>query len=198
MEFPYGKLIDQFESVVRLNKFRTKGYEEWVGSKTTHVIGNKYVIADYNSTNEELRKKYLRQNKGYLKETYDWCKAQNLSIEDTKDELASFKHNNLFVPELREPKATFLTIGPTVHSTGFYAIEYFVKQGIVPTIVGFDFFQKTSCYWQNTSRAYDETRLISDRTSNFTDSHPYKQEQMMVKRMLITNKLKILQYPNHC
>lgn len=46
LEREYGKTIDSFDEVVRFNRAPTKGYEKYVGSKTTIRIANNHVFGN--------------------------------------------------------------------------------------------------------------------------------------------------------
>jgi hypothetical protein len=48
----HGHTIDQFDIVVRLNDFKTKGYEKYVGSKTDILITNGSVNREYKNLSE--------------------------------------------------------------------------------------------------------------------------------------------------
>lgn len=188
----YGNQINQFDYVVRLNKFRTKNYESFVGTKTTHVFVNREVFEEYQKPNNILKKQFLINNKNNLKLVYELAKKQNFTNKEIKQEIIIFKENNLFLPEVNEHAEIIKTSDTEIFSTGFQAIRYFVNKGFIPTIVGFDFFQKSGCYWYNTSRLFNEQKLIQDRTNNFQDGHPYKQEEFLFKKMALLKELKIL------
>jgi hypothetical protein len=197
----YGELINSFDIVARINKFRIHTFEHLVGTKTTHVFLSEAVCEVYDKTDQELIKEFNATNKQTMKNLFEYY-GRN---KKAKEQVQLYKSNQLFLPN-RNLNCEFISLTDKKYSfaetksirnsknvsTGFAAIEYFVNSGYNPTIVGFDFFQKTSCYWLKNSDIFTEERLITDRTINFTDGHDYKLEQKQTQFWRLTNRLKIL------
>ena len=53
LESSKGKLIDSFDTIVRFNRSPIKGYEEHVGTKTTHRFVNRIVSKNAKEDNAE-------------------------------------------------------------------------------------------------------------------------------------------------
>jgi hypothetical protein len=60
----YGKEIDAYDVVVRLNQAPTKGYEERVGTKTTMRIMNRLWSVAYGRYDEQVKRLGLPLEKG--------------------------------------------------------------------------------------------------------------------------------------
>jgi len=200
-----GDYINTFNHVVRINRFRIKGFEKYIGTRTTHIGFAEDVYKDYLKTEEELFKLNKEFWKPSYKSIFSKGKTFGLTNKEIKEEIQIFKYNNIYTPE-KFPEAKnllFFNYKPTkenevivdnskMYSTGFCSIMYFIEKGYTPTITGFDFFQKSSCYWYKNSKGFSEEKLIKDRTCNFTDGHPYLFEAETITKLSKLNRLKIL------
>ena len=61
-----GKLIDDYNEVIRFNSAPTKGFESYVGSKTTLRIINNVVFSQSDENREHNKIILLIQTKKYL------------------------------------------------------------------------------------------------------------------------------------
>jgi hypothetical protein len=203
-----GRVIDKFEYVTRLNRFRIQGFEQHVGTKTNIICFSKPAFLEYIKPLNQLRAEFLFENKQLLQDLYFYYKQQKLDINLIKQNIQIVKSNNLFLPEIPLSTVTKLLFFPNSalnmsldktykfipnvknFSTGTASILYFVEQNYDVTITGFDFFQKSSCYWLKSTDIFTENRLIVDRTTN--DGHPYILEELVIKKLILSNKVKVL------
>lgn len=132
-----GSYINSFENVVRINRFRIKGFEEDLGSKCTHWVINYKLTTDHRN--------YLVKNLSKMKsETTDLKQALVLTTADDKGQLNKVK-KQIDIEFIYQRYGLFFNRKPT---TGLLAIEYFLNQFPKLTLVGFD-FGKSIHYWGN-------------------------------------------------
>lgn len=209
----YGKFIDSFDIVVRINKFRIKGYEKNVGTKTDYISFCEPVFYEFIQPENKRRLDFYKNNKKNLEHLIKIWQNQGKSKQDIIKYIRILRKNYLFKPEpisnenikylcffkeiqtnkFISDKCIFLNTNDTIdYSTGFKTIKYFLNQNYFINIIGFDFFEKSSHYFLDTFDLFTEQKLISDRTKNFTDGHPYSLEKNIIENLIKNNTLKIL------
>jgi len=163
-----GTYIDNFENVIRFNRFKINGYEEDLGIKCTHWILNYALTTD--------GRNYLVNNLQKVKDKTSGLKqALVLTTAKDKGKIESIKkkvdinviYKNFKIPFERKP------------TTGFLAINYFLEQFSQLTLVGFD-FGKSVHYWGNHS--------ISD----IPGKHEWNKEKNYINSLVEENKIKII------
>lgn len=207
---PNGDIIDSYDIVVRLNHYRTKSYEKYVGTKTDCWALNKCAYSLINSTPQDLIKDYKNTFGTFLLKKRLTFKEQNVELFKIKEYLKAFKLNVFNVIEEIPPSLLHLFIfdaslfdkqnyysnykfvtNPFNYTTGFVVLNYFIEQGYDVTITGFDFFQKSSVYWFKCTELLTEDFLIKFRTSNYKE-HSFILEKHLVTKLLISKQIKIL------
>lgn len=139
LESSKGKLIDSFDTIVRFNRSPIKGYEENVGTKTTHRFTNRIVSKNGKEDSNEdskfipsLRNQIIILDKDnnitdvnfYQKIFHNTCEYKFIS---RKTELKKLLKDNL-------PDIEFINRNPT---GGLSIISYFINQGYDVSICGF-------------------------------------------------------------
>ena len=169
----FGSYIDEFENVVRFNRFGIEGYEEDLGKKCTHwVLGYKLAVGkthfkDY-FNNKKLNK--IREKTIGLKQ------ALILTInKDEENKIDNIKRKvNIDVVYKNFPKP--FGSKPT---TGFLAMKYLLEYFPQLTLVGFD-FGKSNHYWGNHGIA------------DVPGKHEWGKEKDYIYDLVGQNKIKIL------
>ena len=137
LEKKLGSYINSFENVVRINRFKIKDFEEDLGVKCTHWVLNYKLTTD--------NRNYLINNLPKVKsETTDLKQALVLTTADDKELLNKIK-KQVDIEFIYKKFNTPFNSKPT---TGFLAIEHFLKQFPKLTLAGFD-FGKSNHYWGN-------------------------------------------------
>lgn len=181
LENKNGPLIDSFDTIVRLGRYVTKGFEDYVGSKTD-IISTIYWKLDIQrlKNNKVILNVPLRYQESFL---------EGRKYIDTK--YAKYKKNIIYlnnesdvqglIDAYQEVMPPFKDIKNINFSLGFKTI-YFIRK-LFPDkkiyTTGFDFF-KTGWYW--------------DPNHNRDDSnmHPYTWERLWyakMKRLGIINEI---------
>jgi len=167
-----GALIDEFDTVVRLGRYVTDGFEEYVGSKTD-IISTIYW---------KLCTERLKKTKVILNVPLNYQESFLESREYIDKEFTDYKHNILYLNTeadiegfknmFCEVMSPFNQIDKINFSLGFKTFYFirklFPRKKIYTT--GFDFF-KTGWYW--------------DPRHNRDDSnmHPYTWERLWYSKM---------------
>ena len=167
-----GTLIDSFNTVVRLGSYVTKGYEDWVGSKTD-IISTIYW---------KLNIDRLKTTKVILNVPIHFQQNFLDSEEFTKKEYTKYIDNVLYLNNHDDIKGLinmytevippFKGIEDVNFSLGFKTF-YFIRK-LFPEkkihTTGFDFF-KTGWYWN------------SKHNRNDSNMHPYTWERLWYAKM---------------
>lgn len=201
-----GHVIDSFDAVVRLNRFKIKGYEDFVGNKTDIVAVNEQCFKWLLQTKEEYDNEYKERYRKFLLEHNNLLSKfknedvlngfeQNYYFEPIKNDYKNILilfSNHEIIPETIKHKCLFPK-NLNKYSTGYLTIEYFLEKNFNVTITGFDSYQNSSCYWSNNNNFFTEDFLIKKRTGNFTDGHPYRLEKLYINRLLLKKKIRKLE-----
>ena len=162
-----GHLIDNFDKVVRLGQYKTKGYEEFTGTKTD-ILSTIFWKLDFER---------LKNHKIILNVPLNMQEQFFESEKFVEEKYSNYKSNILYMNKfddiegLREyykkTLPAFTGIDDINFSLGFKTFYFIEKLFPDSTIyaTGFDFF-KTGWYW--------------DKTHNRDNSnmHPYTQERL--------------------
>lgn len=133
----HGSTIDNFDIVVRFNRFRIVDFEQDLGTKCTHWVLNYALTTD--------GRDYLVKNLKKVK-TFTNSLAEALVFTTAKD---NGKINQ--ISKLVDIKVTykqFKRVFDSKPTTGFLAIRYFLDLYDNVTLAGFD-FGKSNHYWGN-------------------------------------------------
>jgi hypothetical protein len=148
-----GKLIDSFDVVIRLNKFVTKGYEEYVGKKT-NIYCSKWVNMKFNINN------LTNYNKIWLPypEPPNWWTAKGnfkeISKQEHIDNIKKFNLNNNNIVYLNEDRAKEIELifkNVCQPSTGLISLMMAIQEypNYSISYTGFDNFN-SGWYWDVT------------------------------------------------
>jgi len=178
-----GKYIDEFEDVVRFNRAPTKGWEKYVGSKTTIRVTNNHVFAN------------IKHNVGGDDNCKDWkpegqpqyfikdIRNQNILLLNKDCSAWADREEHVdksctaFLGEYNCAESFGGVFSPSV---GYAFISLCIMNGIKPTLFGFGLDednQKASHYWE------DKDKIIS--------SHGYELERKNIIRWHEIKKLLI-------
>ncbi|MBW7888308.1 MAG: glycosyltransferase family 29 protein [Bacteroidetes bacterium] len=147
IEYEFGSIIDSYATVIRMNNFKTSGYEKIVGSKTTLRCVSGWL--DVENRNEHLE---------FSPFTKSANESKNLNAYNSKNDIpviTALSDVHKFIPEVPNP------------STGFALIQLLRNLGIEADLFGFDGF-KTNHYWEkdkplNTTHSFSELDFILRR-----------------------------------
>lgn len=167
-----GALIDSFETVVRLGRYVTEGFEEYVGSKTD-IISTIYWKLDLDRLSKtkvilnvpiHLQDKFL-ESEEYIEKEFSSYKSNIIYLNKEEDKEQLIKEYTNVLPPFNGIHDINFSLG---FKTLFFIKKLFPDKQIHTT--GFDFF-KTSWYW--------------DPTHNRNDSnmHPYTWERLWYAKM---------------
>ena len=178
-----GALIDEFDEVVRFNRAPTKGWEKYVGSKTTIRVANNHVFAN------------VKHSVGGDENCDDWKpegQPQNF-IKELKNHKILLLNKDCSAWEnkdkhIDETSTAFLGDyicaefygGVMSPSVGYAFICICIMNNIKPELFGFGLEEKdekASHYWE------DKEKIIS--------SHGYRLERENIKKWHETKRLVI-------
>lgn len=186
-----GKFIDESDIVIRLNNFKTEGFEKYVGTKID-VYSCWAKILDYCKLSKEER--YIRWKQSVtepITENFEKVFAPNdIDFEKVKSVLFLWTKNKnderlKDCPFYDKIKVLDFDVDKD-YSTGFrtilYCLHHFKNEEIY--ITGFDSFMKSGWYWD----IYGLTNNIQ-RTENFSDGHPWLVEFIKLNELLKSKQL---------
>ena len=167
-----GNLIDEFDIIIRLNNFRTSGYQEYVGSKTSFAL-----ISPACMPSEELSKmnpKDIFVVGGNLRKDYE--KIRNRLLDETRGCNVLPPEENLLSPSIYNDglriEMGFDITKAQWPSTGTVAIQWardrYGKAAKV-FIHGFDFYESN----QVTLERYFGVETKADGKHNFDKEKIY-------------------------
>lgn len=161
-----GKKIDEFDTVVRINNFRTDGFEEDVGKKTSVWWRN-----DCNDIDEPKRS--FENIMLSILPTTDKERADKLKekYEDIHVVVPEHVHNHV--------RSCMKCKDQSWPSTGLIAITYFAQMYGKISICGFDGFTGKKHYWE-------------PDTPPHTDFHEVEKEQAYVRELVEQGLVEIL------
>ena len=152
-----GKEVDKFDIVIRMNRFKTEGYEEYIGTKTDFWCLNRKLLLQktnryygfYNENWDKYKKQYPTLKKCVMmtycheKNEVDGLRKENMVIENNIDVADTYEMTN----ELRQ-RWIEIYGNDDFHKpgTGITAILYYIKKYGNVHLHNFD-WGKTSHYW---------------------------------------------------
>jgi len=143
-------VIDSYDVVVRMNRFRVAGYEEVLGKKCTHWVLNCALTTD--------ERNYAVNNIERVKKETIGLREVLVLTANTKGRGRRLKEIARVLAENYDIKVRYKIFSRWIMrrllrlqrkpSTGFVAILYFLKRYREITLVGFD-FGSSDHYWGN-------------------------------------------------
>jgi hypothetical protein len=167
-----GIKIDSFDTVVRVGKYNTTGFEEFVGSKT-NIVSTIY----YNIREIDKDKKLILVNHYDLNDTTRIILPVDLNeknILHTHTRNDDVEISNFFKSNLSNNIDLYKNNFSLGFRTIFLILKLFPHSKIF--IHGFDFF-KTGYYFK------------PDHNRNIGNCHPYIYERLCVKKLISSNKI---------
>jgi hypothetical protein len=171
IEKQHGKLIDSFDDVVRFNAYKTEGYEQSTGSKTTIWFN---VIEFQNKKHPLILKPYREV---YL-HSWQWdkskCKLWNSFAPLFACPVSKVERTTILeVQEYAKDKDYF------AYSTGMIAIWLMLKMRPHVTITGFD-------WWEREKHHYSDNAVRGTM-------HQPKKEHAVIQKLAAEGRLSFLQ-----
>lgn len=151
MDNKKGYLIDEFDIIVRFNRAPTTGYEQYVGSKTTHRFVNTHVSrnAPYQDQdlmflpslkNQTILSFNKKSNSEFYRVFHETCDYERF---DRDSIVKTFINNNSSVIDTSKLEKLHYGRGLEI-TVGLTAILYYINKGFTPTIYGFHLHDLTS------------------------------------------------------
>lgn len=163
-----GSYIDNFENVVRFNRFKVKDFEKDLGTKCT------YWVLNYKLTTDS--RNYLVKNLPKIKsETTNLEKALILTTAKDKGQINKIKKQ----VDIEVIYKRFEPLFDSKPTTGLLAINYFLEQFSQLTLVGFD-FGKSNHYWGN------------HNMSDIPGKHEWGKEKKYINDLVKQNKIEMI------
>ena len=164
-----GSYINNFDNVIRFNRFRIKGYEKDLGLKCTHWVLNYKLVTD--------KRNYLVKNLDKVrKNTYGLKQSLVLTIhKDIKNKIDDIR-KKIDIDLVYQKFDNEFNYKPT---TGYLAIKYLLQFFPQLVLIGFD-FGKSNHYWGNNG--------ISD----VPGKHEWGKEKKYIDSLVRQNKIKII------
>lgn len=131
-----GHIIDQFDEVIRFNRSPTKGFEEYVGSRTTIQVANSHVFAGH----PMKRKDWQQTNTSFIKDLRD---MKVVAHGPVKGDPEKYVHESVHVYHASPKNDSKLCkdIGFRLNkqlTVGLHMIACLVSSGYKPVLFGFD------------------------------------------------------------
>ena len=187
----YGEVIDDFDLVVRMNRYQIDGFENYIGSKTNIWVLNralslgKSAIKDYSVPKTfEYNKKFSKDLEYILLVTYiensqeypkllDWTKHNsNLRVADT------FKISNY----LRSRWDKLIEKSFYKPATGLLLIHYFLEEYDKIYLHNFD-CGNTKHYWDDSE---------NDSAQPMSSKHNWSFDEILISELVNDDKVKYL------
>jgi hypothetical protein len=138
LNYQMGELIDSFREVVRFNDYQTKGYESFIGSKTT-------IWARSNSKRTREREWLSYKNVIIASPEWNFGNIKNI-IKDKSNAIVIPKEQSLDLQNELELPGRVVKRGEMSKrgwpSTGLLILNYLLKYNKFVYIYGFDCFKK--------------------------------------------------------
>jgi len=132
----HGSLIDSYDHVYRFNRFRVRGFEDYIGNKCTHWILNNALTTDSRNYYVNNIESIKNQHPNLIKTTTITNTDKRVGrLEDIKSNYDGFDYH-----------ISDFKLGSKKMSTGILTINYLLDTYEVLNLVGFD-FGKTNHYW---------------------------------------------------
>ena len=183
LEENLGRIIDSFDTIIRVNDFTLKGYEKQLGTRTDIWFTGASKVArkrtDYDMTNT-IPILGLSSSRLHLNEN---DKTRHILIKDISStfEVALSKFRIIPFDVTAQLKSKWGLNSPT---TGFLALYYFIEvlKFSNVTIHGFDFFDSPFHY-------YDEDKKMK---TTLSVAHEYEKEKKYTQKWIESSRIKTL------
>jgi hypothetical protein len=205
-----GKIIDGFDKVVRINKFKIQPpYSEYTGTKTDYIFCRKNNLYRFFESEEFQKEKIIKMYNNFLEiyklkpskkieqAFYDnfFYEKKNLKFNKKIICIDSEIEEKYFSKDLIYLKPTVLTISDNMikpHTTGYLAILFFKKYFKTHElyILGFDCFLKSFYYWGKDIDGIIPQKDIKSKKTNLYNTHPFLYEYLSIRKMLLNKEIK--------
>jgi len=158
-----GKIIDEYDIVVRINHAKTRGYEEYVGSKTDIWTISGHLLVDY--VKKKRRIKELEEKEVWVFNTHR--KFGGTVAMENITKVAERTLSNYYLGSMEYARKVH-EISGSDPSTGIMLIAYVLdilpeykeknfKEYFPISITGFDCFETEEDYWGPFHKNLDRT-----------------------------------------
>jgi len=184
LENRLGNKIDQYNTIVRFNRAPTKGFEEYVGSKTTMRFINTHAVKNLPKQNEDLT--FLPKLKNQvISSDYGLSDDEFYSVFDktcTFKVINRFKNFDKFKSNHLNNLNLDIGIPGSEPSVGLNAICHFINNGKKPTIYGFHLHDDNG----RVSPHYWKQKLKVGTCHNFS------YERKLIRKLIEHNYIELL------
>ena len=194
LDYEYGNIINSnFDFIFRINRFRTLGFEKYVGKRTDVWIGSDYVsdwILNQDQTdiceasNLDILKKiplvyfFIPE----FKYDYEYNRISNLNMDKEKYQI---------LPVSIEQKInSIINFKPQWPTTGSIILQLLVDNYEDVYMHGFDFYDKKYQYYHYADIG-DKGKLTSNRTGKKND-HDMDKDKKFIKYLIEKYNVKVL------
>lgn len=187
-----GKLIDDYNEVIRFNSAPTKGFENYVGSKTTLRIINNVVFSQSDENREQNKNDLAYSDKKVLVITPKiFTENEKLNLINNKTEYIFYNRVhyqeifNFFLKQRLFPMSAInyfynLFFYKKFLSIGFFTINFLINMGCKLTIFGLDLDENM------------KERSNYSKTIKIGKSHNLQLERSTLKKMYKKNLFEII------
>lgn len=176
----YGERIDACDAVMRFNDAPVKGFEEYVGQRTTHrFICYPCTNWDFESTLEDENIYMISSSHQKLVEGIRKVFRRNNVHRITAGYDAMISKPSIRRMVYQYFGADYTSIYRKLASMGFTGIMYALKNFGEVELYGFDFYAGAKKHYWN------------EVTTNYNKWHDWKKEKQIIKRLEDEGKLKI-------
>ena len=179
LKYDFGRKIDTYPTIARINNYKIKGYEQKVGTKTDIWI---------NGANSKLEKKTKYPNKILTFIPSDILAKKEKNINNYVSNRLKLDNNRFEVTPLNSIKNFEKKINHNRLTTGLYSILCATENYNEVIIHGFDFFINSKSHYYNSKIA----SIINEYFLRKGKKHDNNKEKNYVEKMIRNKQVKRL------
>ena len=174
LERNYASLIDSHDYVIRFNQARIKGYEDFVGTKTTHRILNTHTFLGISGND-----RFPKNDSMFVTKLENQEVIINRPVDITQIKLRSPNNNVSIISDKFWDYCRGLLNNKKDPSVGFLGVVMAIQTAAVVNVFGFD--QEATTYKKH---YWEEVRAIGGH-------HNFSIEKELFKELQNLNKITI-------